>query len=281
MGSNGAGKSTLTKIMSGLVSQDEGRVLYYGYELEKNYGNLKKFFSVVPQEISCYSGFTVKENVDFFGKMHGKRGEELRKKTKEILDWLMLSEFSKRPANELSGGYKRLLNIACSVVGDPSIIFMDEPTVGLDPNMRHMLWEKIFELQEQNKTICLTTHYLEEAQELCDHVGLLMNGRLIIKGAPPDLIKKYGGQTVLITKTDRQVSDEHAEKIKKIFEVSQTVIIGNSIVISFPQEQSLEQISILSDWLKQNGYKVTSSVVKEPDLEDVFLNITGEKLKVD
>ena len=281
LGSNGAGKSTLTRIMSGLVNPDSGTVKYYGYELEKNQDKLKKFFSVVPQEVSYYYGFTVRQNIEFFGMMNGSRGSALRKKSEELIDWLNLKPFVNRQANDLSGGYKRLLNIACSLVADPAIIFMDEPTVGLDPNMRRMLCGKINELQEQKKTICLTTHYLEEAQELCDRVGLLVNGRLIVKGEPLELVKKYGGYRILIMKVDKQITPEDGEAIKNSFEGSQTSIDGNSIIVSFMQEHSLEKISLLTQWLLDLGYAVTSSIVKEPDLEDVFINLTGEKMKVD
>src|SRR3989344_7994511 len=116
LGSNGAGKSTLTRIMSGLVNPDSGTVKYYGYELEKNQDKLKKFFSVVPQEVSYYYGFTVRQNIEFFGMMNGSRGSALRKKSEELIDWLNLKPFVNRQANDLSGGYKRLLNIACSLV---------------------------------------------------------------------------------------------------------------------------------------------------------------------
>lgn len=279
LGSNGAGKSTLTRIMSGLLKPDDGAVSYYDLDLEKNYRSLKKRFSVVPQEISCYYGFSVRQNIEFFGLMYGIAGDELEKKIEYILKWLSLEKFADKAVNELSGGYKRLVNIACSIVNDPAIIFMDEPTVGLDPKMRHLLWDKIKELKDQGKTICLTTHYLDEAQELCDRVALLVNGRLLVKGEPQELIEKYGGYRILIMKVSKDIPPEHSEIIKNTFEGSQIVFVGRTIVISFNQEHSLEKISILTQWLIDQGYEVLSSNVKEPELEDVFLNITGERLR--
>ncbi len=281
LGSNGAGKSTLTKIMSGLLNQDSGSVNYYGYELEKNYGKLKAFFSVVPQEVSYYYGFTVMQNMEFFGLMNGMKGSALRERNCHLIDWLQLKEFEEKPANELSGGYRRLLNIACSLVGAPDIVFMDEPTVGLDPNMRHMLWEKIRELKDENKTICLTTHYLDEAQVLCDRVGILVGGKLIVKGEPLELIKKYGGHSVLTMKVSKPIEKEDEEVISNSFVGSQTIVLGNSITISFAQEHSIERISLLTQWLVDRGYEVLRSSVKEPDLEDVFLALTKEKILVD
>ncbi|VVB99273.1 putative branched-chain amino acid transport ATP-binding protein LivG [uncultured archaeon] len=279
LGSNGAGKSTLTRIMSGLLSQDSGGVYYYDFRLEENYRELKKLFSVVPQEASFYQGFSVRANIEFFGIMYGMKGKALGERVEHLLDWLALRKFENRAANELSGGYKRLLNIACSLVNDPAIIFMDEPTVGLDPAIRKLLWEKVKELKHQNKTICLTTHYLDEAQALCDYIGVLVNGRLIVKGEPMDLIKKYGGYRILVMKVDLPLAEEDTNAIKNTFEGSQTTVMGNTIVISFHQEHSLENISLLTQWLMDRGYSVTSSIVREPELEDVFLNVTGDRIR--
>ncbi|HZX34433.1 MAG TPA: ABC transporter ATP-binding protein [archaeon] len=279
LGSNGAGKSTLTKIMTGLLSADSGSVNFFGSGLSANYNSLKKIFSVVPQEVSCYYGFTVRENIDFFCKMYGLRGKELEQRTQFLIEWLSLEKYRDVPANNLSGGFKRLLNIACSLVNDPQIIFMDEPTVGLDPKMRQLLWGKIKELKEQGRTICLTTHYLDEAQALCNRVGLLVNGRLLVKGMPQELIERYGGYRILIIKVDKEISTEHAQQIKGSFEGAQVEIFGGTIVVSFLQKHSLEKISLLTQWLGGEGYEILSSIVKEPELEDVFLNLTGEKLR--
>lgn len=281
LGSNGAGKSTLTKIFAGLLAPDSGNVKFFGYELNKNYSEIKKTFGVVPQEISCYHGFTVRENIDFFGLMYGLKGSRLEEKREELINWLELRKFRDKPVAELSGGYKRLLNIACSLVNDPAIIFMDEPTVGLDPKIRHLMWEKIKELKYRGKTICLTTHYLDEAQELCDRVGLLVNGRLLVNDSPEELIRKYGGYRALIMKVSKGISEEDASSIKESFEESQTIVLGSTIVVSFKQEHSLEKIAILTQWLVDKGYEVLKSTVKEPELEHVFLNLTGEGMRVD
>lgn len=279
LGSNGAGKSTLTKILVGLLNPDSGEVRFLGNDLYTSLTELKKVFSVVPQEISCYHGFTVRENIRFFGIMYGLRGDKLDEKTDNLIEWLGLKKFRDRVVNDLSGGYKRLLNIACALVNDPIILFMDEPTVGLDPNIRRMIWEKIRELKMEGKTVCLTTHYLDEAQALCNKIGLLVNGRLIVKGDPGELIKKYGGYRVLVMKLDKVVSEEHTDSIKGSFPEAQTEVLGNTIVVSFKQEHSLEKISLLAQWVEEQGYEITSSVVKEPELEDVFLNLTGERMR--
>ena len=150
---------------------------------------------------------------------------------------------------------------------------------GLDPNIRRLIWEKIRELRQEGKTVCLTTHYLDEAQALCNRVGLLVSGRLIVKGDPLDLIKKYGGYRVLIVKVDREIAQADAQSIKGSFPNEQTEILGNTAIISFKQEHSLEKISLLTQWVEEQGYTIISAVVKEPELEDVFLNITGERMR--
>ena len=279
LGSNGAGKSTLTNIMSGLIEQDEGEVYYYGYELKENYKEIKKYFSIVPQEVSCYHGFTVKENLKFFGLMNGIKGQELKEKIEYLLKWLDLTKYAKKTVNELSGGYKRLTNIAISLLNDPDIIFMDEPTVGLDPKIRHMMWEKIEELKDNGKSICLTTHYLDEAEELCDSVGILFNGKLLVEGNPQNLINKHGGYRVFTLKIDQIVPQQIIGTLKKVFKESMVDVTGNKIIISLEQKNSFEKITSLTKWLVHKGYKVKSSVVKEPELEDVFLNITGQQLR--
>lgn len=279
LGSNGAGKSTLIKIMTGLLAPDEGTVKYFDYELFSNYGELKTVFSVVPQEISCYHGFTVRQNLEFFGLMHNIRAEKLEEKIKYLLEWFALKDFENKPVEELSGGYKRLVNIACSLIHDPAIIFLDEPTVGLDPAMRRLLWGKIKELKGLGKTICLTTHYLDEAQSLCDRVGLLVNGRILVQGQPIELIRKYGGYRILVMKLSTLIKDDDISAIKNSFEGAQVEITGSTIVVSFSQEHSLEKIALLTQWLTNQGYEVLSSIIKEPELEDVFLNITGERMR--
>lgn len=279
LGSNGAGKSTLIKIMTGLMIQDSGEVQYFGQEFSKNYSRLKTSFSVVPQDISCYHGFTVRENLRFFGLMYNIKGEALSKKIQYLIDWFQLKDFENKPVSELSGGYKRLLNIACSLVHDPAIIFLDEPTVGLDPTMRRIIWKKVKELKDQGRTICLTTHYLDEAQQLCDRVGLLVNGKLLVSGTPQELIEQFGGFRILIMKLNKIIGEQHADLIKNSFPDSHVEVMGATVVISFSQEHSLEKISMLTQWLSDQDYDVLSSVVKEPELEDVFLNVTGERMR--
>ena len=279
IGPNGAGKTTLAKIASGSLKPDSGNVFILGMELGKNYKEIKKNIAIVPQEISCFFDFTVEENIWFFASFYGISGKELRQRVEYLLNWLDLAKFRERKAKDLSGGYKRLLNIACSLVNDPKVIFMDEPTVGLDPKVRQVFWDKILALKEQGKTVCLTTHYMDEAQHLCSDIGLISGGKLLTTGTPFDLVQKFGGLKVLVVKLSRQPESEDVDAMKEALQESEIVAVGNFLIISLLPEKALEKISVITEWLVEQGYEIMSSQLKEPDLEDVFMTVAGERLK--
>ena len=279
IGPNGAGKSTLAKIMTGLGKADSGTVNFSGAELTANYDKIKGFIAIVPQETSFFYSFTVEQNLKFFGAMYGLTGAELQKRTDYLIEWLGLSSFRKRQAENLSGGYKRLLNIACSLVNNPKVIFMDEPTVGLDPKVREHFWEKIFELKHQGKTICITTHYMDEAEHLCNRIGLISDGKVLLSGTPQELIASFGGVKVLVVKLNKVPEKIIVDAIKGTLKGSDVNAAGNYLIISFLPERALEKIASITEWLVKEGYEIVSSRIKEPDLEDVFMNVTGQQLR--
>ena len=279
IGPNGAGKSTLSRIASGFLQLDSGKVYIFGLDIEKNYNEIKKFTAIVPQDVSCFYDFSVEENIRFFASLYGLSGKKLDERTEYLLRWLYLDKFRKRNAKDLSGGYKRLLNIACSMVNDPKLIFMDEPTVGLDPKVRQVFWDKITELKEQGKTICLTTHYMDEAQHLCNTIGIISNGKVLVSGTPFELIQKYGGLKVLIIKLSSSPKKEDVDAMKEAMEDAELAEAGNFLIISFTSEKALEKISAITEWLVSQGYEIVSSQIKEPELEDVFMAVAGERLK--
>lgn len=155
---------------------------------------------------------------------------------------------------------------------------VDEPTVGLDPKMRKMFWEKIEELKRNKKTIILTTHYMDEAEYLCDKIALLKKGEVLAVGTPADLIEEYGGIRVMILETNEEIVDMDIEKIRKALNQKSIIKKHKMLFIPLEQEHSLEKMLAITDWLIEKGYNVKSSTTKEPNLEDVFLNITGEKM---
>jgi len=178
----------------------------------------------------------------------------------------------------LSGGYQRLVNIALSLISDPEIIFLDEPTVGLDPKMRQMFWQKIKELQEAGKTIILTTHYMDEAERLCTKLVLLKNGKLIKKGRPKELIRNFGGLGLLELELDKRLTTRHFTLVQKQLPKNLIYLKNKTILIPYKQSQNFGEIISTTKSIIDAKYSIKSIYLKEPNLEDVFLNITGEKM---
>jgi ABC-2 type transport system ATP-binding protein len=273
LGSNGAGKSTITSIILGLEKKSSGKIIYFDDEKV----NLKSKITLVPQDVAFYNDFTVEKNMMFFGSVSGLKQELIKKRVDFLIDWLSLTNFRKTKASFLSGGYQRLLNIAISLIGDPEIIFLDEPTVGLDPKMRQMLWDKFFELKNSGKTLILTTHYMDEAENLCTRIALLKNGLLLKIGKPQEMIQKYGGIKVMVLKIENGLAEKDLNNIKMILKHTGLVTKDEVLFIPIEQEHGLEKTIAIIQWLINKGYNITSSTTKEPDLEDVFLNLTDEK----
>jgi len=275
LGSNGAGKSTLTSIILGLLKPSTGSVAIFP---ELNAPKRKAKVSLVPQEPAFYKDFSVEKNMRFFASISGLKRKAAKKSVDILIDWLALSDFRKVKSSNLSGGYQRLLNIALSLLHDPQVVFMDEPTVGLDPKMRLMFWEKIKEMKADGKTVIITTHYMDEAEQLCTRVALMKKGKILVLGKPRDLIKEYGGIKVFVFEVEGGVSQTHVEEIKTILGEKKITQSGNFLVIPTQQEHSIEKIAAVTDLIMGKGYNILSSTSKEPDLEDVFLNLTGEKM---
>jgi len=275
LGSNGAGKSTLISMILGLEKPSKGKIVFFEGKQDKQ---LKKMIGLVPQESSFYKDFSVKKNLNFFASIYGLKKKDRVRRVDFLLEWLGLKEFISAKAGILSGGYQRLLNIAITLLHNPQVLFLDEPTSGLDPKMRRLFWEKIRELKKAGKTIIITTHYMDEAENLCSKIALMKKGKLLATGTPQELIKQYGGIKVLILEVPGGVSPEDIEGIKAI--MGQKVVIAKNELLFIPleQEHSLEKLVFASEWLMKKGYDIKSSTTKEPNLEDVFLNITGETM---
>ncbi|MDP6670798.1 MAG: ABC transporter ATP-binding protein [archaeon] len=279
LGPNGAGKTTLAKILVGLLKADKGTVEYFGEKQDARAGKVRERIGMVPQEPSFYQSFTVKQNIEFFASLYGSGNKVAKTETIWLIKWLNLSRFTNHKARVLSGGYKRLLNIACSLVNNPDIIFLDEPTVGLDPKMRQTLWNKINELRDSGKTILLTTHYMDEAEELCDRVAMMSSGKIAVIDDPENLIAEYGGKAVLIFKLNKNVELDLIVKIKEAMPGKIVRNVQSTLILPTEQSNVTPVIVKLSKIINEAGYEINGSLVKEPELEDVFLNITGKAIK--
>jgi ABC-2 type transport system ATP-binding protein len=190
LGANGSGKTTTFNMLSGLLSPSSGSVTILGKsvrELQK----VKPEIGFVTQEDSFYETLTVRENLEFFASQYGVPGRDAQERIRKLLSQTRLSEKGPVLASKLSGGMKKRLNIACSLVHDPKVVFLDEPTVGLDPVVRKEIWALIEELHGMRKTIIITSHYMEEIERLCGRVAIMFNGRIVDSGTPADLKRKY------------------------------------------------------------------------------------------
>ena len=191
LGPNGAGKTTTINILNGLLKPTKGTAFVAGYDVRKNLNNIKELIGVCPQEAALYKFLTGRENLDLFGNLNGMPKNRIKERMDYLLELLDFEEDSRRKVKGYSGGMLRKLNMLVALIHDPKIAFLDEPTVGMDPRARRKVWEFIGSLKHQNKTIILTTHYIEEAEALSDRVGIIDYGELIALGTPKELMEKH------------------------------------------------------------------------------------------
>ncbi len=210
LGPNGAGKSTTINILCGLLEPTAGRALVGGHPLPDEARAVKEMIGVCPQDFSIFPHLTGRENVLLFGDLYGVPRDELRARADRILNRLGLDGEADRRVKGYSGGMKRRISLATALIGDPRIAFLDEPTTGLDPQSRHAVWEFIRGLKERRRTVVLTTHYMEEAEALCDRVAIIDHGKLIALGTPAELRAQHGAkdlEQVFLKLTGRRIRE--------------------------------------------------------------------------
>ena len=273
LGPNGAGKSTAMKAISGQITNYTGRIEIEGNEIKTLGRKLAQYVGIVPQEYSFLYDFQVEENLRFFGELAGIGKTELDERIRQLLEQLQLKEFAKKPAKDLSGGYKRLLNIAISILHNPKILLMDEPTVGLDPEIRGKIWKVIRSLKENGMTIVLTTHYLDEAKELCDRIAIVNRGKMLAFGAPWQIVKEFGGRTVAVLQIDSDV--ENSLNALEPEDGVRITISRRMISIICKREQLIRTVGRIAKELEKGGKRILDSVEKEPDLDEAFENAVG------
>jgi ABC-2 type transport system ATP-binding protein len=211
LGPNGAGKTTIINILCGLIQPTSGSCKVGNYDVQRQKSKVKELIGVCPQETAIYPYLTGLENVELFGNLYTMNKQTLETRRDMLLREMGLTPDAKRRAEKYSGGMKRRLSLVLSLIHDPRIAFLDEPTVAMDPQSRHAVWDFIKELKKQGKTIILTTHHMEEAEELCDRVGIIDHGKLIALGSPRELISKNNVKNleeVFIKLTGRKIREE-------------------------------------------------------------------------
>ena len=270
LGPNGAGKTTTIKMLCGLLKPDAGTITLNG-KTNPGLTDVRMSFGVVPQSLALYGELSALENLLFFGRIYGLSGQKLKERVRICLDIAGLAERSKERVSKYSGGMKRRLNMVCSLLHDPPILLLDEPTVGVDPQSRNLIFETIEEMSKQGRTIIYTTHYMEEAQRLCDRVAIIDHGRILDMDSVENLITRHGGPSHIEAEFEETQSD--VNKIKPFIESKNIQFDGTKIV--FQTNRPMESLAKLNS----SGVRFRSLKVQTADLEDVFLNLTGRRLR--
>jgi len=268
LGANGAGKSTTIRMLCGLLNSSSGTATVAGFDINKNPEKVKENIGYMSQKFSLYEDLTVTENIEFFGGIYGLS----RARVKERMEWVLgmagLSGREHSLTRELAGGWKQRLALGCAVLHDPRIVFLDEPTGGVDPISRRNFWELINKLSEQGTTVMVTTHYLDEA-EYCNRIILIQAGRLIASGSPQELKEKYITNPMLEIQCDKVV--EAMTLLQKQDWIVETSIFGTDLHVSVQDEQTGRAKA--RELLEQNRIAVRQIDRISPSLEDVFIHL--------
>jgi ABC-2 type transport system ATP-binding protein len=274
LGPNGAGKSTTIGIMSTLVNPDAGTVTIDGNDLKQNPKQCKQVIGVVPQEIALYNELSAVDNLMFWGSLYGVSKSDLQVRMEETLKLFGLYDRRNDKVKTYSGGMKRRINIASALLHKPKVLFMDEPTVGIDPQSRNLIFEVVEKLHKEGMTIVYTTHYMEEAERFCDRIGIIDNGTIIAQGTLDEL-KHQGGEKESLVISGKGISEEIAAKLKSS---------GYSVTMSE------DKLTFLSSNLKTEmpkmivacndaGIEIEHIDIRRVNLETVFLSLTGKQLR--
>lgn len=270
LGPNGAGKSTTMRIIAATLTRTSGEITILGKDPEKSGPEIKAHLGVVPQADNLDQALTVEENLYIYGRYFGLSKKFLKPKIEELLDFAQLVDKRSVKVDALSGGMKRRLTIARALVSEPEILMLDEPTTGLDPQARHILWDRLFRLKEQGVTLLITTHYMDEAEQLCDRLMVMDKGSIMAEDSPVGLIKKYSTKEVLEV---RFGSDRNAVVAPQLRELVERIEVLPDRILMYADdgEDLLHQ-------LNQKGLHPLTSLVRRSSLEDVFLRLTGRTL---
>ena len=270
LGPNGAGKTTTIKLLCGIIKPDSGTVSLNG-KTDPTLIDVRRSLGVVPQTLAIYEELSAEENLRFIGRMYELDSQMLNKRITECLEIAGLSKRKKEKVSKYSGGMKRRLNMVCSLLHEPPILLLDEPTVGVDPQSRNLIFDTIEEIKKQGRTIIYTTHYMEEAERLCDTVAILDYGKILDIDNVGNLIKKHGGSSHIEAEFEEKIYD--IEKIKTFIEDKEIQFEKNTI--RFKTNWPMESLAKLN----QSGLRFHSIKVQTANLEDVFLNLTGRRLR--
>jgi ABC-2 type transport system ATP-binding protein len=278
LGPNGAGKTTTISMLSTLYVPTSGEAIIGGYSVTKEPMAVRNLIGVVPQELALYEDLTARENLVFWGQMYGLSGKSLKTRVDEVLEQIGLADKAKNRLKTYSGGMKRRVNIGVGLLHKPKLLFMDEPTVGIDPQSRRAILDSVKDLNKQGMTVLYTTHYMEEAAELSDRVGIIDHGELIALGTQAELTKQVGQMETLILHVGENDDPEQlAAAIRTLKMVRKADVTDHTVTVIVPEAE--EALAPAVTKANELGIKIHSVDIREPNLEAVFLHLTGRALR--
>jgi ABC-2 type transport system ATP-binding protein len=270
LGPNGAGKTTTIQLLCGLLRPDSGMVTLDG-KTDPTLVEVRLSLGMVPQTLAIYEELSAEENLRFFGRMYGLSGRHLKERVRDCLEIAGLSQRRKERVSKYSGGMKRRLNMVCSLLHEPPLLLLDEPTVGVDPQSRNSIFDNIETMKKQGRTIIYTTHYMEEAERICDRVAILDYGKILDMDTVHNLIAKHGGPSRVEAEFEKDLSG--LDKVKQLIGNKNIQLEGTKI--KFETNKPMESLAMLN----RSGVSFKSLKVEMANLEDVFLNLTGRRLR--
>jgi lipooligosaccharide transport system ATP-binding protein len=270
LGPNGAGKSTTMRMVGAVSTRTSGTLSILGLDPDSHGPEIRSQLGVVPQQDNLDSELLVRDNLIVYGRYFGLPRSHVAQRADELLEFAQLTDRRKAKIDDLSGGMKRRLTIARALINDPRILLLDEPTTGLDPQARHILWDRLFRLKEQGTTLVLTTHYMDEAEQLCDRLVVVDKGRIMAEGAPAALIREHSSREVLEVRFGSERNATAAADLAGIGDRLE-VLPDRVLVYSQDGEAALAEVT-------RRGLEPITSLVRRSSLEDVFLRLTGRSL---
>jgi lipooligosaccharide transport system ATP-binding protein len=271
LGPNGAGKSSTMRMVGCVSPPTGGELVILGQDPVRAGPAIRARLGVVPQENTLDLELTVRENLIVYGRYFGLPRAVIRARAASLLEFVQLSDRAEDQVEPLSGGMKRRLVIARSLINDPDILLLDEPTTGLDPQARHIVWDRLFRLKQRGVTLILTTHYMDEAEQLCDRLVVMDGGHIVAEGSPRQLIERYSTPEVLELRFDPADHEQAAEKLASLPAERQEVLADRVLIYTRNGDQALEAARAL-------GVEPITSLARRSTLEDVFLRLTGRQL---
>jgi len=270
LGPNGAGKSTTMRMVGAVSTRTEGDLSILGLDPNNNGPEIRAQLGVVPQTDNLDTELRVRDNLLVYGRYFGLPRALVQTRADELLDFAQLTDKSKAKIDDLSGGMKRRLTIARALINDPRILLLDEPTTGLDPQARHILWDRLFRLKEQGTTLVLTTHYMDEAEQLCDRLVVVDKGRIMAEGSPAALIREHSSREVLEVRFGSERNETVSAELAGIGDRIET-LPDRILIYASNGEEALVEVT-------RRGLQPITSLVRRSSLEDVFLTLTGRTL---